>query len=138
MFAGLNRALERNHFPAEGIQDAKDLTKAITVWLPSGSDEGTFMECTQCHRFVCPACCSVCPHPSCGDRMCHVSFHIRLIFVILIPLRIAIHIGDGSFVSCMVVATEPCIGFHGIRGRTGFIKQTKFWRTEHSRDGDVA
>lgn len=55
------------------------LLAEIREWIPSGLDESTFMECTECHKFFCPRCCSVCPHPFCGDRMCNVSLVPRYV-----------------------------------------------------------
>lgn len=70
------KAIQRGETFLPETERMQRLLKEIRTWIPSGSDESTFMECTECHKLFCPKCCSVCPHPSCGDRMCHVSLHL--------------------------------------------------------------
>lgn len=69
----LENASKRGEMDHPENRKISELLMKINFWIPSGLDESTFMECTKCDRFVCPKCCSVCPHPFCGDRMCHVS-----------------------------------------------------------------
>ena len=52
---------------------ANNLALHIDRWVGKvGPDQPTFMECTQCHKKVCPDCCSVCPVFPCHDRLCKV------------------------------------------------------------------
>lgn len=67
------KALQKGDMSPSETERVQRLLKEIMIWIPGGSDESTFMECTGCHKFVCPECCSVCPHPYCGDRMCRVG-----------------------------------------------------------------
>ena len=73
----LKKAEHRREMHLPENETIKKLLAEIKDWIPSGLDESTFMECTECHRLVCPECCSVCPHPFCGDRMCNVSRVLR-------------------------------------------------------------
>lgn len=94
-FSSYTTALENTQMSPMETENAQRLAKDIATWIPSGSDESTFMECTSCHRFVCPECCSVCPHPNCGDRMCCVSEPSDRALLVLTSIRNAIQIGNG-------------------------------------------
>lgn len=52
-------------------ENARRLQREISSCFVYGRDQDTFMECTECHEFVCPSCCSVCPIKECGDRVCN-------------------------------------------------------------------
>ncbi|MCJ1466462.1 hypothetical protein MMC07_005081 [Pseudocyphellaria aurata] len=69
MVGALN-IVEQNKGSATVVAAAKALAEAIGLWVVVGMDESTLMECTSCHRLVCPECCSVCPVAICGDRVC--------------------------------------------------------------------
>lgn len=63
--------LKNEDLPPSDRKPAQKMLEGITLWISVGSEESTFMECTECHKFFCPECVSVCP--LCLDRMCHVS-----------------------------------------------------------------
>ena len=69
--AGAIKIVEENLGPATAVAAAKNLSQAIGLYVAIGKDESTLMECTSCHRLVCPECCSVCPVGPCGDRVCN-------------------------------------------------------------------
>lgn len=46
------------------------MQKEITTWMTTGLDNQTFMDCTECQKFVCPDCTSICPVEPCYDRLC--------------------------------------------------------------------
>ena len=50
---------------------ARLLLKDIRRWTTIGTDEGTFLQCTECQKFVCPSCISICPILQCNDQLCH-------------------------------------------------------------------
>ncbi len=91
------------------MERAKRIVREMEIWIPTGSDESTFMECTGCHKYFCPECCSVCPHPHCGDRMCHVSlFSDRPLWVLTFQ-RGAIQTGNGFSATCMMTCWAECV-----------------------------
>ncbi|KAL8740966.1 MAG: hypothetical protein Q9190_006379 [Brigantiaea leucoxantha] len=51
---------------------AKDLFQSITEWSTHPPDLATFMECTECHKLVCPDCIGICPVDLCHNRLCRV------------------------------------------------------------------
>lgn len=69
--AGAIKIVEENRGPATAVAAAKALSQAIGRYVTTGTEECTLMECTSCHRLVCPECCSVCPIGACGDRVCN-------------------------------------------------------------------
>lgn len=68
---GALKIVEENRGPASAVAAAKALSEAIVLYTTFGYEEDTLMECTSCHRWVCPECCSVCPVGACGDRVCN-------------------------------------------------------------------
>lgn len=61
--------------PVERLENI-GLIKEIPKWVHIGTDEPTFMGCTECQRVVCPSCCGICPIALCHDRVCNVSLLI--------------------------------------------------------------
>lgn len=56
-------------------QDQRRAMKALASAIrdavgPADQDEGTFIRCSECQRWVCPGCVGVCPVEMCGERVC--------------------------------------------------------------------
>ena len=71
--AGAIEIVEENRGTAAAVAAAKTLSQAIGLYVTAGDEESTLMECTSCHRLVCPDCCSVCPVKACVARVCKAS-----------------------------------------------------------------
>ena len=51
---------------AEGRATEADIRR----WVVTGVDNSTFLECTNCHWWVCPRCVGICVEPLCRDTQC--------------------------------------------------------------------
>ena len=57
---------------SDAQENAQAILNEINQLIAVGKDEPTFLECTECHKLVCPECCGVCPVLLCSDRTCVV------------------------------------------------------------------
>lgn len=62
--------LENHKDNARGRDDAMKKVVDITTVFPYGKEAPTFIQCTSCKELVCPDCCGICPHETCGDTQC--------------------------------------------------------------------
>ena len=98
--------------PNPKIIEATTLLGEIEKWVGKiGGDEPTFMKCTQCCATVCPNCCSICPLPSCQDRVCKVCLtHMcRACIKGLLYYRNVIHWTNGNAVTTTARTTSHAI-----------------------------
>ena len=50
--------------------NGKAMLADIEKYLATGPDDSTFLECTNCHWFVCPRCVGICSESQCRDQQC--------------------------------------------------------------------
>ena len=68
--AGCVQASEDNFNTVEDKIRVETMADDITRLLITAKEASTFIQCTECKKWACPKCISICPTEICQDRLC--------------------------------------------------------------------